>query len=370
MKRTKTRVGTDPKRPIVSTKRRARAWANKALSVLCAVTLVCGLVPNVALGTNTAAEQEAAAAAATAQAIETKATEVATADAQATDAQATEAQATEAQATEAQATDAQKSVAYPAVTFPTQHANGVAVDVFAPEGALPEGAALKVTGVSSEDVRGTVAGAVAEDVSASEIAAVDISFAYVDPKTGSEGEIEPASEISVRLAADSIRDAHSNAASKVDVVHIADTGAAEVVPSSATADDQVQISSKDFSVYAIVATVTPRLTVTFQNGSAVAPSMIIKADDTAEEVAQIISDPGVEGLAANEVFKGWTTDQDYTLSSQLLTIDEVREAAMTKVDQITSDESVTRQHGLHPGQQRARLRGLARRRGQVQHRRL
>ncbi len=236
MKRTKARVGTDPKKPIVSTKRRARVWANKALSVLCAVTLVCGLVPNVALGTNTAAEQEAAAAAATAQVIETKATEVATTDAQATNAQASEAQATnaqatEAQATEAQATEAQKSVAYPAVTFPTQHANGVAVDVFAPEGALPEGAALKVTGVSSEDVRGTVAGAVAEDVSASEIAAVDISFAYVDPKTGAEGEIEPASEISVRLAADSIRDAHSNAASKVDVVHIADTGAAEVVPS-------------------------------------------------------------------------------------------------------------------------------------------
>ena len=124
MKRTKTRVGTDPKKPIVSTKRRARVWANKALSVLCAVTLVCGLVPNVALGTNTAAEQEAAAAAATAQVIETKATEAATADAQATDAQATDAQATEAQATdaqateaqdtEAQATDAQKSVAYPA----------------------------------------------------------------------------------------------------------------------------------------------------------------------------------------------------------------------------------------------------------------
>ena len=82
MKRTKARVGTDPKKPIVSTKRRARVWANKALSVLCAVTLVCGLVPNVALGTNTAAEQEAAAAAATAQVIETKATEVATADAQ------------------------------------------------------------------------------------------------------------------------------------------------------------------------------------------------------------------------------------------------------------------------------------------------
>ncbi|WP_248921357.1 InlB B-repeat-containing protein, partial [Olsenella intestinalis] len=356
MKRTKTRVGTDPKKPIVSTKRRARVWANKALSVLCAVTLVCGLVPNVALGTNTAAEQEAAAAAATAQVIETKATEVATADAQAgaqadaqADAQAVQTKVTEPAKSDAQtaasATDAapaaEKSVAYPAVTFPTQRANGVTVDVSAPEGALPEGVSIKVTGVSSEDVRGTVADAVSEDVSASEIAAVDISFTYTDPKTGQEGEVEPKSDISVRLAADSIRDARSNAESKVDVVHIADTGAAEVVPSSVTADDQVQIAAKSFSVYAIVTQVTPRLTVRFENGAAEAPSMIVKADDSAEEVAQIIHDPGVEGLASNEVFTGWTTDPNYTAETQLLTIEQVREAAMAKADQITSDESVT-----------------------------
>ncbi len=69
--------------------------------------------------------------------------------------------------------------------------------------------------------------------------------------------------------------------------------------------------------------------------------MIVKADDTADEVAQIIHDPGVEGLASNEVFTGWTTDPNYTAETQLLTIEQVREAAMAKADQITSDESVT-----------------------------
>ncbi|WP_248922333.1 InlB B-repeat-containing protein, partial [Olsenella intestinalis] len=333
---------------VASGRRRARVWANKAVSVMCAVTLVCGLVPNVALGSDRAAGQEAQAVTATATATDdAQATVTQTTAGQAGDSQAAQTKATEPAKSDAQATDAakkddaEKSVAYPAVTFPTQHANGVAVDVSAPEGALPEGATLKVTGVSSEDVRGTVADAVSEDVSASEIAAVDISFTYTDPKTGQESEVEPKSDISVKLAADSIRDARSNAESKVDVVHIADTGSAEVVPSSSTADDQVQISSKDFSVYAIVTQVTPRLTVRFENGAAEAPSMIVKADDTADEVAQIVHDPGVEGLAPNEVFTGWTTDPNYTADTQLLTIEQVREAAMAKADQITSDETVT-----------------------------
>ena len=118
-------------------------------------------------------------------------------------------------------------------------------------------------------------------------------------------------------------------------------GVGAVVPSSATADDQVQIAAKSFSVYAIVTQVTPRLTVRFENGAAEAPSLIVKADDTAEEVAQIIHDPGVEGLASNEVFTGWTTDPNYTADTQLLTIEQVREAAMAKADKITSDETVT-----------------------------
>ena len=120
---------------VASGRRRARVWANKAVSVMCAVTLVCGLVPNVALGSDRAAGQEAQAATATAtddaQATVTQTTADQAGD-QAAQTKATEPAKSDAQATAIKKDSAEKSVAYPAVTFPTQHANGVAVDVSAP----------------------------------------------------------------------------------------------------------------------------------------------------------------------------------------------------------------------------------------------
>ena len=83
---------------VASGRRRARVWANKAVSVMCAVTLVCGLVPNVALGSDKAARQEAAAATATAT-DDTQATATQTSADQAGDSQAN-AQASQTKATE------------------------------------------------------------------------------------------------------------------------------------------------------------------------------------------------------------------------------------------------------------------------------
>ena len=89
-----------------------------------------------------------------------------------------------------------------------------------------------------------------------------------------------------------------------------------------------------FSVYAVVPSVTPRLTVKFMNGTTELATMYVKAADTPDEVATIIYDPSSAiTLTDNQVFKGWTTaDPDtYNLSSEILTIAQVRENAMTQV---------------------------------------
>ncbi|SEO44881.1 Listeria/Bacterioides repeat-containing protein [Denitrobacterium detoxificans] len=346
-------VGDKP----TSSKARMRKRFDKVVAVMCTIAMVFAMVPNVALGNDDAlfeamqqGESESVAAA-SGDAQTNDATAVVQAASEEADAQ--QATNTSKEADTAQAESAttntkaesgateQKATEYPAVTFDTEHANGVAVNVSAPKGALPEGAKLVVTGVSAASVLGTVNDVVEGNVTTGNIAAVDISFTYEDPATGKTSEIEPKLPVTVKLASDGIREAQADADANVDIVHIPDAGSAEVIPSSTTASDQVQISSQDFSVYAIVTTVTPRLTVTFQNGASENPAMTIKANDTAEEVESIIYDPGVEGLASNEIFRGWTTDPNYTADTELLTIAEVREAAMNAVASLTGDSSVT-----------------------------
>jgi hypothetical protein len=92
----------------------------------------------------------------------------------------------------------------------------------------------------------------------------------------------------------------------------------------------MEFSSGEFSVYAVVETVVPRLTVTFSNGASENPVMYVKAADTDEELKGIVYDPGVEGLAANEVFRGWTTESNYTADTTLMDIDQVRADAKSR----------------------------------------
>ena len=346
-------VGNKP----TSSKARMRKRFDKVVAVMCTIAMVFAMVPNVALGNDDAlfeamqqGESESVAAA-SGDAQTNDATAVVQAASEEADAQQATNTSTEADKAQAESATTntkaesgateQKATEYPAVTFDTEHANGVAVNVSAPKGALPEGAKLVVTGVSAASVLGTVNDVVEGNVTTGNIAAVDISFTYEDPATGKTSEIEPKLPVTVKLASDGIREAQADADANVDIVHIPDAGSAEVIPSSTTASDQVQISSQDFSVYAIVTTVTPRLTVTFQNGASENPEMTIKANDTAEEVESIIYDPGVEGLASNEIFRGWTTDPNYTADTELLTIAKVRKAAMNAIASLTDDSSVT-----------------------------
>ena len=78
------------------------------------------------------------------------------------------------------------------------------------------------------------------------------------------------------------------------------------------------------SVSRVVETTTPRLAVHFMtyDGTEITGSpMYVKKADTDDEIKDIIYDPGAGDLGTGMVFKGWTTDSDYTATSTFLTID-------------------------------------------------
>ena len=205
------------------------------------------------------------------QAPETQAPET---EAPETEAPETEAPETEAPGTEAPETDAiegeseapeteaptdeeteaptETAVLFPAQTF-SASANGVAVSVSAPEGAFPDGTAMKVTAVPQSEVLEAVENAVEGEVKS--VRAVDICFYDKGGK-----EIEPAQPISVTITSSQI----GRAADPV-IVHMDDDGEASVVEGEVN-NNEFTFESADFSYYIIASTVIER-TVEASDGS-------------------------------------------------------------------------------------------------------
>jgi len=221
-----------------------------------------------------------------------------------------------------------QDVKYPAASF-SETVGDVKVNMSAPEGALPEGTTVEVKKVAASEIEKAVE-KLYED--AKVIKAVDITFKDKDGK-----EIEPNEKVSVTF--------ESKAFAKLDdaaVVHINDDGKAEDVAKAKVDAKKKEASFKsdEFSVYAVIETVTPRLTVKFMNGNTTIDTMYVKAADTAD-VAQIIYDPGAGTIPSGQVFKGWTTDQNYTAESTLMTIAQVRSDAMSRAAALSEDGNVT-----------------------------
>ena len=188
---------------------------------------------------------------------------------------------------------------YPAQDF-SGSANGVSVKVSAPKGALPEGTDMKVSGVSDAQVQAAVEGLVDGDVA--NLKAVDISF-RCDGK-----EIEPKKAVSVHMTASGVT------ADKV--VHIADSGSANVV-SASTSGSSASFKSADFSVYIVVEEedesqdINAVATYEFYVGEELKSSQNIKTGDT-------LVDPGTLGAGdgAHSIFKGWYVAGDQTISGE------------------------------------------------------
>ncbi|MDO4851688.1 MAG: InlB B-repeat-containing protein, partial [Actinomycetota bacterium] len=221
---------------------------------------------------------------------------------------------------------AKDEAVYPAASF-SDSANGVTVNVEAPEGALPEGAKMVVTGVGSADVIDAVNDAVEGEVSEQDVHAVDITF-----KDAAGEEIEPAKPVNVKLTTDAIKDAEAPA-----VVHIDDAGSASVVADQKAGGSEMVFESKDFSVYVVVDPGqqgdNARLTVKFVNGSKTIASMQVKKADLGEQFPVVLYDPGVGELDDDQVFRGWTDNENYTVADadKGMDINKVREDVESKL---------------------------------------
>ena len=206
------------------------------------------------------------------------------------------------------------------------------VSIDAEPGAFPEGTKVKAKKADLKDVQKSVDDA--EDVSGKVLVAVDITF------TLKGEELQPAEgkSVKVSISAPELKDK----ARKAAVVHIdGETDKAEKVGDvEEVKADEVAFEAEKFSVYAVIETYVPRLTLVFHNGAEQLPTMIIKAADTADEVDEIIYEPGSGIVPEGEVFKGWTTDENYTKDSVTYSIDEVKTNSMAAVAALTEDETV------------------------------
>ena len=209
-------------------------------------------------------------------------------------------------------------------SFAPKRFGDTTVTVTAEPYTFPEGTTVTIEEVFlGRTQKAAIADAVEEKVEI--VKAYDITFFDAD---GSE--VQPAIPVKVSIVSDAIAESDN-----LQVVHMENEKKAEVVDIDVT-EEGVEFDAKHFSVYVVVETVVPRLTVYFGDQGSIA-SMIIKKADTAAEVEDIIYDPGVGTVPAGQTFKGWTTEG----ATELMTIEDVRTDAMAKVAALTADGEVT-----------------------------
>ncbi|WP_026506908.1 InlB B-repeat-containing protein [Butyrivibrio sp. MC2013] len=225
----------------------------------------------------------------------------------------------------------------PAISVRNERHGDLIVTVEAEEGLFPEGTGIAISSVSDQRAL-ALAQEVKED--ATDAKAVDIKFVYKGE------EIQPADAKYVHV---SLKLVEAMEGEDFAVLHqhdgeVKEISDAELSTKVTDGEELVTATSFDvnnFSVFIVVGSDVPRLSVTFMNGTNEIDTMYVKAADTAEEVATIIYDPGAGNLADGQVFKGWTTEENYTASTPTLTIEDVRTAAMSKVAGLTDDDSIT-----------------------------
>lgn len=244
---------------------------------------------------------------------------------------------TVAEQDDAQITEDEVEIKYPATTFDSYDVAGMHVHVEAPDGALPEGTTMVAKTVDLDAVQTAVDNTA--NVEGTVIAAADITFFDKEGK-----EIEPLQAITVTITSNEIAKVESPSVVHIDAkaeeIETANVVAVPVdqVPEPSAADEVV-FEATDFSVYAVVVSGQTgddaRATLNFYGKDTTKPvaTFYVKKADFAddEKLSQIVYDPGVDGLTAGEIFKGWsvsskgTTDGlDYTNNTKPKTIEDIR----------------------------------------------
>ena len=224
----------------------------------------------------------------------------------------------------------------------SESVTGFSVEVSAPVGALPLGTEMVVDRlIDLSSVQNAVDRA--ENLNGSVQLAADISF-WLNGE-----EIEPAegTKLFVRMSAPEIE----GIADPI-VIHVPDgeNAVPEIVEQMSADDDlvladAVSFEASDFSVYAIIKGSTDdnaRLKIVFMNGETQMAEMYLKKADVPDHVNEIIYDPGVP-VDADKLFMGWTQENPITFESETLSMDQVRELAVSMLNEGIeegSDEAV------------------------------
>ena len=186
-----------------------------------------------------------------------------------------------------------------------------------------------------------------KEVELTEARFFDITF-YTE-----DGELEPTGPVNVSIK---YRDAiEAESSDDVHVLHFDDNNGAPQIMDIETDGkgdmiDEVSFETGSFSIYAVVGTTEPiaesRMTINFynlKNSSEPIATVYVKNSDTAEEIDQIINDPGAGSLSQGQLFKGWIEKEGYTVDDvdDKMTIADIRTMAKDKASagSITENET-------------------------------
>ena len=221
--------------------------------------------------------------------------------------------------------------------------NNVQVTIEAPMGSLPSLAEVRLEAIPAVDLQDAVNEIV--DGSPEILVAMDISFWL------GEDEIEPEEPVRVKISAPELE-----GKTNLQVIHFPDDAeepeTVQLIPEEdltfALGTNEVAFQADSFSVYAVIGgpdEPSARATVNFyktKGDTTPIATVYVKETDTADEVDQIVYDPGVPELTGNTIFQGWCRldgeNDQVTLDTEKLSIEKVREQILAM--NITEDVTV------------------------------
>ena len=189
--------------------------------------------------------------------------------------------------------------------------NGMGVNIYAPEGALPEGSTVVVKAADAEASQ--ILGIPAEDVRA-----VDISFLKADGKS-----TDPSVPVSVTLSVEGL-----DTTGELKLYHISGSGAQEIEYERMRGGSTIRFETRDFSIYAVaryskVNSELTEFTINYvvatagSSGSTAIGGSVSPTSETVDLTANPIKTNGSTASAADGYsFVNWTDEYGNVVSDE------------------------------------------------------
>ena len=221
------------------------------------------------------------------------------------------------------------AVILPAQRFKAVASDGTSVNASAPAGVFPAGTTMKVTLIDAEralELAQSVSGRTVVDA-----IAVDITF--YDAKGN---KIEPKDQNKVQVTINTGRALEGEIFS---IYHIADDGSVGLMGSATPNGGSFETGS--FSIYIVDGEIEDdyRLFVYFHKADDSEPRLEMINKRQIPQIEKYIFDPGYGDATALQglLLLGWSTDENYTPETTPMTIDQVRQAIVAKLNEGVTD---------------------------------